>query len=164
MIPNEEDPPKTLKEKINEPILNAKQIFAIMVTVLYEVISNVVIYALMEDPNWFFIILNVGIGIVIIVAMGLLRAAYPEEVPDRTIWAAFWLIWKQVVDIITDPKADPETKMNVLEKSIVWDVREWDLAYQEKLNEQIQYYVERKDAQVQVKKDELQEIEEKLNL
>jgi len=161
MIPNDELP-KSLKEKLNEPILNAKQIFVMMVTLLYEVISNVLIYALMEDPNWLFIIVNVGVGIVIIVCMGLLRAAYPLEVPDRTIWAAFWLIWKQVVDIITDPKADADTKMNVLEKSIVWDVREWDLAYQDKLNEQIQYYVERKDAQVKVIKDEINKIENKL--
>lgn len=162
MIPNEENGPRTLKDKINEPILNAKQVFAIMVTILYEVISNIVVYALMADPSWLFIVVNVGVGIIIIVAMGLLRSAYPLEVPDRTIWAAFWLIWKQVVDIITDPKSDPDTKMNVLEKSIQWDVREWDLAYQEKLNEQIQYYVERKDAQIQMKKDEITKLEEDL--
>ena len=98
MIPNE-DAPKTLKEKLNEPILNAKQVFAIMVTLLYEVISNILVYALMEDPSWLFIIVNIGVGIIIIVCMALLRSAYPLEVPDRTIWAAFWLIWKQVVAV-----------------------------------------------------------------
>ena len=53
--------------------------------------------------------------------------------------------------------------MNVLEKSIQWDIREWDLAYQEKLSEQIQYYKERKDAQIQVKQEEITKIEAKLN-
>lgn len=156
MLIEDEDQPKTLKDKLNEPILNAKQVFAIMVTVLYEVISNILVYALMEDPSWLFIIVNVGVGIIIIVCMALLRSAYPLEVPDKTIWAAFWLIWKQIVDIITDPKSDPDTKMNILEKSIQWDVREWDIAYQEKLSEQIQYYKERLNAQIEA-------VEKKLN-
>jgi len=156
MIPENTEEPKTLRQKISEPILNAKQVFAIMVTVLYEVVSNLLIYALMADPNWVFIIGNVIIGIIVIVCMALLRSAFPIEVPDSTIWAAFWLIWKQVVDVLTDPQVtDPDLRMNVLEKAIQWDVREWDIAYQEKLAAQIQYYKERLNAQIEALESKL---------
>jgi len=150
MVENKETESKTLREKISEPILNATQIVAMMMAVLYEVVSNLLIYALMEDPNWVFIIGNVIVGIIVIVGIALLRAAFPIEVPDSTIWAAFWLIWKQIVDVITDPKiTDPDLKMNILEKAIQWDVREWDIAYQEKLSAQIQYYKERLNDQIE---------------
>lgn len=155
IVENKETEIKTLKQKISEPILNATQIVAMMLAVLYEVVSNLLIYALMEDPNWVFIIGNVVVGIIVIVGITLLRAAFPEEVPDSTIWAAFWLIWKQVVDVITDPKTDPDTKMNILERSIQWDVREWDIAYQEKLSAQIQYYKEKLNDQIEAVEKEL---------
>lgn len=143
MISENKEEPKTFKQKINDPSINPKKMFAMGMAILYEVISNFLYFSLMGDPSILFIIVNVGIGILVIIFIGLLRAAYPEEVPDKTIWSAFWLIWKQVVDLITDPKSDPETKMNILEKSIQWDVREWDIAYQEKLEHQIQYYKEK---------------------
>ena len=131
---------KTLKEKINEPIINAKKMVAIMFCILYEVITNLVYYFLMEDPNWLLILVNITIGIVVIIIIALLRAAYPEEVPDKTIWAALWSVWKYLVDAITEPKADNDTKMNIIEKGIQWFVREWDIAYQDKLAEQTAYY------------------------
>ena len=156
MIPNNSEEPKTMKDKLHEPILNPIQVFAIMMTLLYEVISNIIIYAMMEEPNWTFILINLGVGVVIIVMLSLLRAAFPKEIPDRTIWAAFWLIWKQVVDVITDPKSDPDTKMNILEKSIQWDVREWDVAYQEKLSEQIEYYKSKLNDQIEIMETEIE--------
>ena len=149
---------KTLKEKISEPILNIKQIVAIMFTLLYEVVTNLMFYFLMEEPNWLLILVNIGIGIVIIVALSIMRAAFPEEVPDKTIWAAFWLIWKQVVDVITDPNTDPDTKMNIIEKSIQWDVREWDIAYQEKLKAQIDYYKAKLNDQIEQLEKEPEEV------
>lgn len=140
---------KTLKQKLSEPMLNAKQIFAVCMTILYEVISNLIPLAFGVEIAWGFILLNIIIGVIVIVFIALLRAAYPLEVPDKTIWSAFWLLWKQVVDLVTDPTSDPDTQMNVLEKSIQWDVREWDIAYQKKLEQQIQYYTEKQDAKIQ---------------
>jgi len=140
MVQNNEQQPKTLKEKVSEPILNVKQVFAIMVTLLYEVISNLMLFILMEEPNWAFIIVNVSIGTIVITGMALLRSAYPKEVPDKTIWSAFWVIWTQVVDMITNKVVKPDIRMNAFEKAIQWIVREWDIAYTEKLKEQIAYY------------------------
>ena len=160
MLQNKNEPTKTLKEKINEPILNVKQVFAIMLTLLYEVISNLMVYTLMESPNWAFIITNVIVGIVIIVGMALLRSAFPLEVPDKTIWSAFWVIWTQVVDMITNKTVKADVRMEAFEKAIQWIVREWDIAYQEKLAEQINYYrsklneeIERMEADLQKKED-----------
>jgi len=160
MLQNKIEPTKTLKEKINEPILNVKQVFAIMLTLLYEVISNLMVYTLMESPNWAFIITNVIVGIVIIVGMALLRSAFPLEVPDKTIWSAFWVIWTQVVDMITNKTVKADVRMEAFEKAIQWIVREWDIAYQEKLAEQINYYrsklneeIERMEADLQKKED-----------
>lgn len=140
MITETKEEPKTFKQKINDPSINPKKMFAMGMAILYEVISNFLYYSLMGDPSILFIIVNVGIGILVIIFIGLLRAAYPEEVPDKTIWQAFWLIWRQVVDAVTDIDNDPDTRMNVLEKAIQWDIREWDIAYQEKLAKQIEYY------------------------
>ena len=53
------DVPKTFKEKISEPILNVKQIVAIMFTLLYEVVTNLLFYFLMEEPNWGLILVNI---------------------------------------------------------------------------------------------------------
>lgn len=155
MIPENKDEPKTFKQKTSEPILNARQIFAFCMTILYEVISNLLYFALMAEPNIIFIIGNIAIGIIVILVISLLRAAYPQEVPDKTIWAAFWLLWKQVVDIITDPKSDPDTKMNILEKSIQWDIREWDIAYQEKLSQQIEYYKAKLNEKIEIIEKEI---------
>lgn len=156
MISENKEEVKTFKQKINEPILNAKKIVAICFTILYEVISNLLPLAFGIDIAWWYILLNITIGIVIIIFIALLRAAYPEEVPDKTIWSAFWLIWKQVVDLVTDPKSDPETKMKVLEKSIHWDVREWDIAYQEKLEQQIQYYKEKMNEKIETLESQIE--------
>lgn len=140
MLSNNKEEVKTLKQKISEPILNAKQIVAMCMTILYEVVTNLIYYALMADPNIWFMIFNVGVGIIVIIFIGLLRAAFPKEVPDKTIWSAFWLVWKYVIDTITDINNDSDTRMNILEKGIQWFVREWDIAYQDKLGDQIEYY------------------------
>ena len=147
-VPNEEVP-KTLNEKISEPILNVKQIVAIMFTLLYEVVTNLMYYFLMEDPNWLLILVNIGVGIVIIVALSIMRAAYPEEVPDKTIWAALWSIWKYMVDTVTDTTIDNDAKMGIIEKGIQWFVREWDIAYQDKLAQEIDYYKLRLNEQIE---------------
>jgi len=154
-----EDEPKTLRDKISEPILNAKQIFAMMMTVLYEVISNLILYGLMEDPNWLIILINVGVGIIAILIIGLLRAAYPEEVPDKTIWSAFWSMWKFLVDVFTDPSTidNADLRMSTSEKGIQWFVREWDIAYQDKLKEHIDYYKAKLNEQIEKLEQEVQE-------
>jgi len=154
--PNNEVP-KTLKDKMSEPILNAKQIVAIMFTVLYEVVTNLIYYFTMADPNWLFVLVNITIGIIVIVGIGLLRAAYPEEVPDRTIWSAFWSIWKYIIDAITEPNNDNDTKMNIIEKGIQWFVREWDVAYQDKLADQTDYYKSKLNEQIEKLEQEVQE-------
>lgn len=155
--------PRTFTQKISEPILNVKQIIAMCFTILYEVISNLIYAIVMVDPNWTFIILNILFGIIIIVFIGLMRAAYPEEVPDRTIWAAFWSIWKQIVDMVTDPNpAPPELRMEAFEKFIQWTVREWDIAYEEKLDDNIQYYKEMQNAKIETLEKEKAELESEL--
>ena len=159
MQQNKIESTKTLKEKINEPILNVKQVFAIMLTLLYEVISNLMVYTLMENPNWAFIITNVIVGIVIIVGMALLRSAFPLEVPDKTIWSAFWVIWTQVVDMITNKTVKADVRMDAFEKAIQWIVREWDIAYQEKLAEQIAYYRSKLNAEIEKMEKDLQKEE-----
>lgn len=155
---------KPLSERLSEPILNAKQVFAIMVTLLYEVISNLLVYALMKDPNWTFIIVNVAIGIIIIVGMALLRSAFPQEIPDKTVWSAFWSIWQQVVDLVTDPNPiDPKLRMDAFEKFIQWTVREWDIAYEEKLHDQIAYYRERQNNKIECLEKEKAELEAEIS-
>ena len=102
-----------------------------------------------DDPNWTFFIVNIFAGIAVIVFLSLLRAARPELVPDKTFFALFWSLWKQVVDTITDPhELDADLKMNMLEKRIQWDMREWDILYEEKLTEQIKYYKEKLNAKI----------------
>ena len=154
-VPNNEVP-KTFAEKISEPILNVKQIVAIMFTLLYEVVTNLMYYFLMEDPNWLLILVNIGVGIVIIVALSIMRAAYPEEVPDKTIWAALWSIWKYMVDTVTDTTIDNDAKMGIIEKGIQWFVREWDIAYQDKLAQEIDYYKLRLNEQIEKLEKEVQ--------
>lgn len=133
---------KTFKQKINEPILNVKQILAMCLTILYEVISNLIYAVTTEQPNWYFIIANISVGILVIVLIGLMRASFPEIVPDKTFVGIFKMFFKQMVDVVFDRNMglDSDDKMTMLERNMVWSVREWDVLYQDKLKEQIAYY------------------------
>ncbi|GAG82495.1 unnamed protein product, partial [marine sediment metagenome] len=50
-----------------------------------------------------------------------------------------------------------DTKMNILEKSIQWDIREWDIAYQEKLSQQIEYYKTKLSEKIGIIEKEIEE-------
>lgn len=135
---------KTLKQKINEPIINIKKLFAIMMTLLWEVVSNLIpfIAGVKVDPIW--IIFNITMGIVVISFIAIMRAAYPLEVPDSSITQALFLFFKRVVDALFNYNMKDGTErdeaLSLLERNIVWSIHEWDIINKEKLKEFVDYY------------------------
>ena len=130
---------KTLKNKINEPLLNVKKIVAIMITVMYEVLSNIVVY-LEYGGNETFFMINIVVGVAIIFTLSMLRAAYPEEVPDKSFTELFKRFFRKIADTIYNRSIDNTDKMNALEKMMIWIVREWDTFNQAQLKDEIDYF------------------------
>lgn len=133
------------KQKINEPILNVKKIVALQFVILWEVVSNIIplLFGVQINPIW--IVFNLIAGIITIVIIAIMRAAYPLEVPDATISQAFFLFFKRVVDTVIgyinkEDDTSRDDALSLLERNIVWSIHEWDILNKEKMQEFIDYY------------------------
>jgi len=137
---NGNEEPKTRAQKLAEPILNPKQVLVFCIVVIYEVISNLLPLIFGVDLNLTFVLINIGVGILAFAVTMMLRAAYPKLVPDSSLIGIFKTFFKQIVDALLDnPKEESDLK-TLLERMIVWSVREWDVIYQEELADSINYY------------------------
>ena len=127
------------KSKLHEPILNPIQVIIYSLIILFEVIVNIIPILMGMDINPYWIMITIGIGIMSFTVTSLLRAAYPEEVPDTRITTAFKIFIKQIIDALISNKEEPSDLRSLLERIIVWAVREWDVSYQEELADAIEY-------------------------
>ena len=129
----------TYKQKLHEPILNPIQIIILLLVVVFNVITAILplLIGIEINPVWCITILT--IGIISYAALALLRAAYPEEVPDMRITTAFKVFIKQVIDALTTNKGESSDLKCLLERIIVWSIREWDVIYQMELEDAIAY-------------------------
>jgi Trk-type K+ transport system membrane component len=129
----------TYKQKLHEPILNPIQVIILALIMLFEVISNVIPILMGSNVNPYYVLLTITIGIVAYVMLSLLRAAYPEQVPDTRITTAFQVFIKQFIDALFTNKEEQSELKFMLERLMVWAVREWDVIYQMELADAIAY-------------------------
>ena len=130
---------KSYKDKLHEPILNPIQVFILLGIIIFEVVTNILPLLMGMDINPIWVMVTMTGGIAAFAVTSLLRAAYPEEVPDTRITTAFKMFIKQIVDaLITNQTEQSELKI-LLERIIVWAVREWDVIYQMELAEAVEY-------------------------
>ena len=127
------------KTKLHEPILNPLQVVWLLLFVLFEVISNIIPILMGLDVNPIYVVVMLIIGIVSYGALAMLRAAYPESVPDTRITAAFTVFIKQIIDALITNKDEHSDLQSLLERIIVWAVREWDVLYEMDLADAIEY-------------------------
>ena len=154
--------PKTLKQKINEPILNTKQVIVFCIVVIYEVISNILPLAYGVPINWIYVLVNIGIGILAFAVTMMLRAAYPLEMPDTSFIGIFKQFFRQIIDAVSDAKdidAGGDLK-HILERMMTWSVREWDVIYQKELQESIDYYHKKYPDPIEAAKEFVEDIVE----
>lgn len=129
----------TTKQKLHEPILNPIQVTALLLIVLFEVVSNVLPILMGLDINPWWVLATLTIGIVGYAILAMLRAAYPEQMPDTRITVAFQMFIKQIMDALFENKEEKSDLKSLLERLMVWAVREWDVIYQMELAEAIAY-------------------------
>lgn len=127
------------KVKLHEPILNPIQVLILLGIIVFEVVANILPILMGLDINPIWVMVTMTGGIVSFAVTSLLRAAYPEEVPDTRITTAFKIFIKQIVDAIFANPEDKSDLKSLLERVMVWAVREWDAIYQEELKEAIEY-------------------------
>ena len=127
------------KAKLHEPILNPIQVIVLLGIIVFEVIVNILPILMGLDINPVWVIVTMTVGIISFAITSLLRAAYPEEVPDTRITTAFKMFIKQVVDAIFADPNDKSDLKSLLERIMVWAVREWDVVYQAELEDAIEY-------------------------
>lgn len=127
------------KERLHEPILNPIQVILLLFVVIFEVVANILPILMGIDINPIWVIVTMSIGIGSFAVTSLLRAAYPEEVLDTRITTAFKMFIKQVIDALISNKEESSDLKSLLERIMVWAVREWDVIYQKELEEAIEY-------------------------
>ena len=142
-IENENGSKLTYKQKMHEPILNPIQISALLLIVVFEVVANVLPILMGLDINPWWVLSTLIIGIVSYAVLAMLRAAYPEQMPDTRITAAFQMFIKQIMDALFENKEEKSDLKSLLERLMVWAVREWDVIYQMELAESIAYVKKR---------------------
>jgi len=91
------------------------------------------------DINPWWVLATLTIGIVGYAILAMLRAAYPEQMPDTRITVAFQMFIKQIMDALFENKEEKSDLKSLLERLMVWAVREWDVIYQMELAEAIAY-------------------------
>ena len=130
---------QTFRQKIHEPILNPIQITILLLIVVFNVITAIlpILMGIPINPIWVVSILI--IGIVSYAVLSLLSAAYPEEVPDTRITTAFKIFIKQIIDAMLQNRDEQSDLQALLERIIVWAIREWDALYQMDLKDAIEY-------------------------
>ena len=130
---------QTYKEKLHQPILNPIQVLVLLGIVVFEVVVNILPLLMGMDINPIWLIATMMAGIIGFAITSLLRAAYPEEVVDTRIATAFVNFIKQVIDALFANPDDKSDLRSMLERMMVWCVREWDIIYQEELEAAIEY-------------------------
>lgn len=141
------------KEKLHEPILNPIQITVLLVIIVFEVVANILPILMGLDINPYWVLATMVVGIISFAVLTMLRAAYPEQMPDTRITTAFQIFIKQIIDALFENKDESSDLQSLLERIMVWSVREWDIIYQKDLAEAIKY------AKVKLIKQELEELE-----
>ena len=136
---SEEKEKLNFRQKIHEPILNPIQITILLLIVVFNVITAILPIIMGIDINPVWVITILIIGIVSYAVLSLLRAAYPEEVPDTRITTAFKIFIKQVIDAMFQNRDEHSDLQALLERVIVWATREWDVLYQMDLKDAIDY-------------------------
>ena len=144
---------KTTRQKLHEPILNPIQVTILLVIVVFEVVTNILPYLMGWGTNPIWIMMTITIGIVAFAVLSLLRAAYPEAVPDTRIISAFQAFIKQIIDAMFENREERSDLQSLLERIMVWAMREWDVIYQAELADAIKY------AKRKFKERELEELE-----
>lgn len=129
----------TYKQKLHEPILNPMQIMALLFIVIFEVVMNIIPILMGLDINPYWVLATIIIGIVSFAVLSLLRAAYPEQMPDTRIIVALQMFVKQVIDALFANEEEKSDLKSLLERIIHWAVIEWDVLYQMELKEAIDY-------------------------
>ena len=143
----------TYKQKLHEPILNPIQITVLLVIIVFEVVANILPILMGLDINPYWVLATMIVGIVSFAILTMLRAAYPEQMPDTRITTAFQVFIKQIIDALFENKEETSDLKTLLERIMVWSVREWDIIYQKDLDEAIKY------AKVKLIEQELEELE-----
>jgi len=127
------------RSKLHEPILNPIQVVILLGIIIFEVITNILPILMGLDINPIWVIITMTGGIMAFAITSLLRAAYPEEVPDTRITTAFKIFIKQIIDALFTNREEHSDLQSLLERVIVWAVREWDVLYQMELSDAIEY-------------------------
>ena len=150
----------TYKSKLHEPILNPIQVILLLTVIVFETVVSILPLLLGLDINPIWVVVTMAGGIIAFAVTSLLRAAYPEEVVDTRITTAFKMFIKQIVDLLFANPEDKSDLKSLLERVMVWAVREWDLVYQEELADAIEYAKSKLNGTLDV--DEVADIEAKL--
>ena len=129
----------TYKSKLHEPILNPIQVILLLGVIVFETVVSILPLLMGLDINPIWVIVTMVGGLIAFAVTSLLRAAYPEEVPDTRITTAFKMFIKQIIDAMFAHPDDKSDLKSLLERVMVWAVREWDLVYQEELADAIEY-------------------------
>ena len=129
----------TYKSKLHEPILNPIQVILLLGVIVFETVVSILPLLMGLDLNPIWVIVTMVGGLIAFAVTSLLRAAYPEEVPDTRITTAFKMFIKQIIDAMFANPEDKSDLKSLLERVMVWAVREWDLVYQEELADAIEY-------------------------
>ena len=134
---------RTYKEKLHDPILNPIQITILMAIMIFTVVTNIlpILMGLPINPIW--VLFCIIMAVVSFAVATMLRAAYPEQVPDTRITTAFKIFIKQIIDALLQNKEEKSDFKVLLERIIVWSMREWDVIYQMELQDAIDYYKSR---------------------
>lgn len=130
---------ETYKSKLHEPILNPIQVILLLGVIIFETVVSILPLLMGLDINPIWVISTMVGGLIAFAVTSLLRAAYPEEVPDTRITTAFKMFIKQIIDAMFANPEDKSDLKSLLERVMVWAVREWDLVYQEELADAIEY-------------------------
>lgn len=153
MVKEENGNKISYKQKLHDPILNPIQVTILLVIIVFEVVMNILPILMGLDINPYWVLATIVIGIVSFAVLTMLRAAYPEQMPDTRITVAFQMFVKQVIDALFANKEEKSDLKSLLERIIHWAVIEWDVLYQMELKDAIAY------AKKRFLEQELEEIE-----
>lgn len=129
----------SFKQKLHEPILNPIQVTILMAVMIFTVVTNILPILLGLDINPIWVLFCIIMAIVSFAVLTMLRAAYPEQMPDTRITIAFQMFIKQIIDALFEKKGERSDLQTLLERIITWSIREWDVIYQMELADAIEY-------------------------
>ena len=115
----------TLKEKLNEPILNPKQMMALLLAIIYNVIADLLPLLMGSDVNMQYILINMGISLGLYGFMALMRAAGSEVVPNLTMANNLKLMFKRLIGELISKSTDADEQIKTI-KRIGETIADWD--------------------------------------